>query len=353
MPDPEPLLSGYPGLRAALCRVPLAALPTPVRLASIRLSGADRQVWIKQDNLTGEPYGGNKVRKLEYLFGRMQRRRRDRVATFGAVGSNHALATALYARKLGHDAVCFLSHQTRTRLAAQTLNMHLQNGTLIVRFGGDRQTRLRTLREHLWNRNVEVIPMGGSSWAGTVGALNAGLELAGQVRRGELPAPDRIYVATGTMGTAAGLALGLALARLPTVVHAVRVSHSSIANEQVLERLLAKTAAMLHRIDPGFPATVARQARIVLRHEYFAPGYAHSNRKTDAALALAAEQLALSLEQTYTGKAMAAMLDDLGTTRDESRILFWNTYHSRPLPADSARPARTAGLPDEFLAYFD
>ena len=343
----------YPGLDRHLKKVSLTTLPTPVRGCALNLGAGNNRVWIKQDNLSGGVYGGNKVRKLEYLFGRLQQRGCRRVATFGAVGSNHALATALYARKIDLQPVCFLSHQTRTALAARTLNMHLETGSKIVLFGGTYPERLQTLRNHLRNRCTGVIPMGGSSWLGSVGLVNAGLEIAEQVSTGELPQPDRIYLAAGTMGTAAGLALGLALAGLGTQVHAVRVSHSSIANHQILNRLTNKTAAMLHRLEPDFPADLGRRTNVVLRNEFFAPGYAHSNAETERAIDIAMDQLGVTLEATYTGKALAALINDFRGRRASGRnVLFWNTYHSAPLPAGTARPADTAGLPEQFLSYF-
>jgi D-cysteine desulfhydrase len=353
MIDADHLQSRYPRLGNGLARIPLADLPTPVRQVRFLGSARGATVWIKEDNLTSRLFGGNKVRKLEYLFGRLGKRPVDRVATFGAVASNHALATALYARELGYRPVCFLSHQSRTPLAAAALNMHLQNATGLVPLHGDYGARLATLRAHLRGQRCGVIPMGGSSWTGTAGLVAAALELVGQADAGQLPLPDRVYVATGTMGTAAGLALGFALADRATEVHAVRVSHTAICNEPGLHRLMNKTVRMLHRLDASFPEDLAERSRVTLRHEYFEPGYARSNAKTDAAIAAAADQAGLRLESTYTGKAMAALLDDLpGCTARGERLVFWNSYHTTPLPVDSDRPVDRGALPAEFLRYF-
>ena len=94
--------------------------------------------------------------------------------------------------------------------------------------------------------------MGGSSWLGAVGFVNAGLELAHQVASGDLELPHRIYIANGTMGSCAGLALGLALADLPTELHAVRVVDDRFTSPSGFERLMRKTAMMLHRITHLF-----------------------------------------------------------------------------------------------------
>ena len=280
-PTYDPLRNRFPALAGALARVPLSTLPTPIRRAQVRSSGKTNEVWIKLDNLSSSVYGGNKVRKLEYLLGRAKRRDCSWVASFGAVGSNHALATALHARQHGLSTVCFLSHQTRTSLAAHTLRAHAACGTTLVPFVGRRKDRIKTLRRHLVAGRTEVIPMGGSSWLGTVGPFAAGLELAEQISCGELPVPDRIYLAAGTMSTAAGIAYGMAAAGLhSTTVHAVRVSPSVIANRAVMARILRKTANILGTIDPALPEQAA--ANWVLRSEYFAPGYARDNPATRA-----------------------------------------------------------------------
>ncbi len=353
MANSEHLLSRFPTLGRKLKKIPLANLPTPVREVRYCKRTASHNVWIKDDSLTGEPYGGNKIRKLEYLLQPVLDKHRGRVATFGAVGSHHALATALYARKLGLDCTAFLSHQTRVPSIPATLNTHLRIGTEIVRYGGTYRDRVGTLRRHLWGRNAWVVPAGGSSWLGTLGFIDAGLELAHQISSKQLSMPDRIYVATGTMSTAAGLALGLALAELPIAVHAVRVSRTSIANPAVLARLIGKTVAMLKSLDASFPDEIVTNTRVFLRHEYFGAGYAHSNAVIDAAIETSADQFAIALESTYTGKAMAAMLHDLDSAGGKSaRFLFWNTCHSLPLTESADRPLNGSKLPKEFLHYF-
>jgi D-cysteine desulfhydrase len=163
-----------------------------------------------------------------------------------------------------------------------------------------------------------------------VGYVGAGLELAAQVEAGEIDAPTKIYVATGTMGSAGGLALGLALAGLRSEVQAVRVSPEEIMNRKRLNQLMAKTASMLNRLDPGIPADLNRRARIEVRHEFFADGYARSNAATDAAIDIAGE----------------------AHNRGAS-LMFWNTYNSNPLPEIHSSAIDMGLLPAEFLRYFD
>jgi 1-aminocyclopropane-1-carboxylate deaminase/D-cysteine desulfhydrase-like pyridoxal-dependent ACC family enzyme len=353
MPQRDFLSERFPRLGEALPKIELASLPTPVSRIETDTARGKHNISVKYDNLTGSIYGGNKVRKLEYIFARARDRKCATIATFGAVGSNHALATALYAKQVGFDCTCFLSHQAKTPLASATLNRHLQNDTNLVRYGGTYAHRLRILRENLWDRNAWIIPMGGSSWLGTVGFVAAGLELAAQIKGGEIPQPDSLYVGSGTMGTAVGIALGLAIAGLETDIQAIRVSDTSITNERALNRLLNKTVAMMHDLDPTVPAELARQTRITIRDEFFGPGYAQSTAETRKAIKFAGYELDLALEPTYTGKTMAALLADLETATEAGRnILYWHTYNSVPLDVPADRPLIEDALPEEFLRYF-
>ncbi|MDJ0812297.1 MAG: pyridoxal-phosphate dependent enzyme [Woeseiaceae bacterium] len=345
------LADACPALARRLPRTRLADLPTPVEIRSLQIGGDEHQLAIKRDDLTGELYGGNKVRKLEYLLAKAQSRGARRIATFGTVGSNHALAMALYAHELGYECTCFLSHQAVTPTIARTLRLHLANGTEIIRYGGGRASRIATLRKHLWRRRAFLIPPGGSSWLGAVGFVAAGLELAAQVDAGDIALPDRIYVANGTMGTAVGLALGLALAGASSELHAVQVTEDFVSSPRAMQRLLEKTASMLNRLDPTIPDNLAARARYVFRTGYLGDGYAKSNAATDAAVALALEQLDLPLETTYTGKAMAALIDDL--KNGPGNVLFWNTYNSRQLSDPALDAAAEAVLPKAFQLYLE
>jgi 1-aminocyclopropane-1-carboxylate deaminase/D-cysteine desulfhydrase-like pyridoxal-dependent ACC family enzyme len=348
------LVNAYPALSGKLRKVTLANLPTPVGTGKVPTAAGRRDVSIKYDNLTSSYYGGNKLRKLEYLLQRAIDKRAKRVATFGSVASNHALATALYAQRLDLGCTCLLSHQVKSPAVIKVLKLLLQCNAEIVRYGGDYHSRLETMRRHVRGRRSWVIPLGGSSWLGTLGYVAAALEFAGQVSTGEIHAPTRIYMATGTMGSAAGLALGLALAGLPSEVQAVRVSPEEIMNRKRLDRLMAKTAVMLNRLDTSIPADIHRRARIKVRHEFYGDGYARSNPATEAAIDVARDALDLELESTYTGKAMAALLHDVGRAehRDESSM-FWNTYNSNPLPLSQSSAVDFGQLPADFLRYFD
>jgi len=346
------LANAYPSLAGKLRKKPFASLPTPVSHHIVESAAGCRTIAVKHDDQTSPIYGGNKIRKLEYIFQRAIDRGAERVATFGAVGSNHALATAIFAKELGFECTCFLAHQKSTPNIAAALNRHLELGTEIVRYGGG-VDHLELFRRSLQNRKTWVIPLGGTCWLGAVGFVNAGLELAEQIKSHELELPDRIYMANGTMGSVAGLALGLALANLPTEIHAVRVADNRFVRREVLDRLMIKTAALLNRRDSSIPTDLAARTNISWREEFYAGGYAAVDDATTAAVAFAKENLGMNLETTYTGKALAALLHDLESGDAGASSLFWNTYNSQALSSKTHSQPSRRNLPEQFERYLE
>ena len=343
----------YPEIGKRLPKLQLAELPTPVEEKEVSTPAGVRRVAIKRDDISSPLHGGNKIRKLDYIFRRALDRNAMRVATFGAAGSNHALATAVLAREIGLECTCFLAHQKRSPKIPRTLNMHRHLGTEIIRYGGPIPT-LPLFRKYLQGRRTWVVPLGGSSWLGAVGFVNAGLELAGQVANRDTPCPDRIYIANGTMGSTAGLTLGLAAAGLPTEVHAVCVVDERFGNPVMLDRLMRKTAMMLNRVDPSFDANMVDRVNLVWRGDFLAGGYALYDEKTSDSVEQAKDNLGLSLETTYTGKAMAAMLHDLQSPDySGDHYLFWNTHNSRELPVGADKPPTLDNIPEDFLRYYE
>ena len=105
-------------------------------------------------------------------------------------------------------------------------------------------TRMKVLTPYL-------IPTGGSSPVGAVGFVNAGFELKGAIDAGHLGEPKTVFVPLGTMGTAAGLLLGLRAAGLSTRLVGVRVTPSTLADPEKFQALYCKTNELLRMLDPS------------------------------------------------------------------------------------------------------
>jgi len=123
-------------LQTDLDRVPLGHGPTPVReLTGLGKNRGEAPVWIKDDGAYSR-IGGNKARKLEWLLADARRRGKSTILTGGATGTNHGLATAVFARRLGMRTVLVLAPQPETdhvraqlaRLRASGAEIHIAPG---------------------------------------------------------------------------------------------------------------------------------------------------------------------------------------------------------------------------------
>lgn len=323
-----PLFERFPESGEAAPRVELASLPTPIE--AVRVDIGANGLLVKRDDLTSPVYGGNKVRKLEFLLGRAVSEGARAVLTFGAYGSNHALATAVHARGLGLEPHVILSPQQPGPYAARTLRAHAGIGTaihLVEGWDGQREAvRVRKMLRERDGVDPYVIPMGGTDRFGNVGYVNAAIELAEQVDA------DVVYLAGGTLGTAVGLALGFAAADRTTRVVAVRVTPAEVANVAFAAELARDTGELLAAADPSFPRIPLSELAFELRDDWFEPGYGIPTTESFDAVE-AARRAGIGLETTYTGKAFAAMLADgaAGKLAGKS-VVFLDSYNSAPMP---------------------
>jgi len=334
-----PLFERHPPLEDELPHVPLGEFPTAVE--KLNNLGADIGVdhlYIKRDDLAGTVYGGNKVRKLEFLLGRaLSDERVKEVLTFGFAGSNHAVATAIYAHQVGLRSISLLLPQPNAHYLRRNLLMshycgaelHQHRNIPLVALGTIYQLLRRRLK---YGHFPQVIPAGGSSPLGVIGFVNAAFELKEQIDRGEMPEPDRIYVALGTTGTAVGLMLGLRAARLKSRVVSVRVADEQFANIRKMVTLFRETNSLLSSLDPTFPKTEVSAQDIDIRHDFFGEQYAlFTEGGMDAVHRMEITE-GIKLDGTYTGKALAALINDAEKQdMQDSVLLFWNTYNSRDL----------------------
>ncbi|PKQ19432.1 MAG: hypothetical protein CVT66_10165 [Actinobacteria bacterium HGW-Actinobacteria-6] len=354
-----PLFSAYPLLRDVISRVPLGLWPTPIdelpRLASA--IGAGR-LFVKRDDVSALPYGGNKVRKLEVTLGDALSRGAQDIITFGAAGSNHALATAIYGTALGLNVTSMLTPQPNARYVRRNLLAHLGAGAS-VRMHSDRDAALEdaaALSQEAFERTgmpAYVIPFGGTTPVSTAGFVNAGFELAGQISAGLVPAPDVIYVPLGSMGTAAGIALGLAIGGIAPLVRAVTVVPSQIATDARYRQLLDDTVAVLRAGDAAIPPDLASAVNVEVVDGFLGDEYALFTSAGMEAVSLAAAEEGLQLEGTYTGKAMSALIADAraGDLAGKTAI-FWDTYNSHDV-AVLTSGVDYHDLPEAARMYFE
>ncbi|CAD5106662.1 D-cysteine desulfhydrase [Zestomonas carbonaria] len=319
---------------AALARFPrldLFAAPTPLERLERLSSQLGRNIWVKRDDATSFALGGNKVRKLEYLAADALRVGADTLVTAGAIQSNHVRQTTAVAARLGLGCVALLENPIGTESPDYLAN---GNRRLLDLFGAeveavanldDADNQLQASAERLRGagKRPYVVPIGGSNPLGALGYVRAGLELAAQIEHsGQRFAA--VLLASGSAGTHAGLAFGLAHALPGTRVVGVTVSRPQETQRPKVEGLLQGIGDLLGLATPAL--------EVELWDQYFAPRYGEPNAGTWAAIHRLAGSEGLLLDPVYTGKAFAGLLD--GIERQafaEGPLLFLHTGGSPAL----------------------
>ncbi len=312
--DPLPILQRFPAL-ARLPRAGLGSFPSPV----IHLGGErhEREMWVKRDDLNASDHGGNKVRALEFLLGDV--RPGDTLLTIGGEGSTHVLVTAAMGERLGASTLAYRWRHDMNPAALRTAARAEEICSRARTMPGPLSAYAAALFAR--RRRVHWVPPGGTCALGMLGHVNAGLELAGQIARGELPAPARVVVPFGTGGTAAGIALGLGIAGLPTRVVAARVVPRIVASRRRLLVLARRCAALIGRLERCEPPKI-RPGRFEIANDVYGGAYGRPLPAATAAAARLRSTTGIALDDSYSAKAYLAALR---LPRGEP-VVFWLTF---------------------------
>ena len=316
-------------------RIALAGLPTPLHEA-LRLRealggpGKCPRILIKRDDLTSLGLGGNKARKLEFLVADAQQRRATTLITTGAVQSNHARMTAAAACVAGMRCVLVLTATSDRPPVAGNLLLDKLYGAAIrlvpsidpmLAVGKDDEVVAAVVAEERDAGRVPyVIPVGGSSGVGVLGYVGGSAELVDQLRDAGIT-PSRLYYASGSRGTQAGLTLGARLCAAPYRVYGVAVSAGEPEKIERARRIANEAASLLQlaeRLDLD---------DLVTDQGFIGEGYGIPTREGLEAIALFARHEAIVLDPCYTSKAAAALIAHVrtGEIRADETIVFLHT----------------------------
>jgi D-cysteine desulfhydrase len=316
-------------------RVLLADYPTPLEFLPRLSRELGRAVYVKRDDGIGPALGGNKARKLEYLLAEAQRRRLQRVATFGGLQSNHARMTAAAACQCGLEPHLFYFERRPHRWTGNLLLNRLMGAQMhFVPLGGgggmslEMSIRLVRWLARLWVGRHYFIPVGGHSWLGCLGYVRAALELDQQARALGLGGDEAwLIVAAGSGGTLAGLLAGLRLIDSPLRLLGIDVGKLWKGFPDSIARMAAEVCARLGQPQKFEPAQVP-----LIEEAYVGQHYGVPSARGQAAIRRLATLEGLLLDPVYTGKAFAGLLDlvEKGRLGAGEPVMF---VHTGGLPA--------------------
>ena len=312
-------------------RVELLFGPSPVHRLP-RLSehlGGQVEIWAKREDVNaGLAYGGNKVRKLEYLVAEALAQGCDTLVSIGGVQSNHTRQVAAVAAHLGLGCVLV---QERWVEWPDVVYDKVGNILLSRILGAD--VRLDPAGFDIgfrpsWEQALaDVEAAGGKPYAIPAGASDHPLgghgfaRWAYEVEEQERELDvffDTIVVCSVTGSTHAGMIAGFAGQSQPRKILGIDGSATVEQTREQTARIARRTADAI-----GLDREL-RDDEVVLLDEWHAGSYGIPDEKTIDAIRLCARLEGVLTDPVYEGKSMAALIDLVQSGRIEpgSRVLY-------------------------------
>lgn len=291
-------------------RVGLAHLPTPLepmRRLSEALGGP--RLWVKREDRTGLDFGGNKLRKLDYVLHEAVEAGCDTLVSGGVVQSNSQRQVAAAAAKLGLD--CHLAVY-QGRLAPPSPDYLVSGNALLNRlygaqlhdvpWTGDRNGAIQALFRMLRGRGRKpyLVPYGVSNGLGAVGYATTAFEIAWQMGR-EGHVPNAIVHCSGSAGTQAGLVVGASVCLPTTEIVGIDIDAEAERVRADVVRYASEAAELL---EVGF-----EENRVEVVAGLAGPAYGVPHKQTIEAIKLAGRLEAMALDPVYSGKGLAGLIE--------------------------------------------
>lgn len=347
----------YPGL-AEIPWIEIGEYPSRVdKLEALGNAYGFPELYIKRDDICHSVYGGNKVRKLEYVLADAKAKGAGLLITMGASGSNQVLATGIHGGEQGFEVMGVMFDQPNADYVRKNLLLDHSFG-IDLKYSSGIPGELASLGWNYVKARVEgrkpyFITAGASSPLGNLGFVNAVYELKSQVDKGVIQEPDYIVVAAGSLGTSAGLDLGCRLLGMKARVVAVVVSMPFLVNRFRMARMERHINAHMRRYDQAIPTVDIGKEDLILPSEYLGKDYAYFTEPGIKMVTDMRDLEGIPIEPTYTGKAFSGGLNWLERQgENEKTVLFWDTYNSVDL-SHLAAQVDYRDLPRAFHKYFE
>jgi D-cysteine desulfhydrase family pyridoxal phosphate-dependent enzyme len=301
--------------------------PTPIEEASRfreALGCKAPRIFIKRDDYTGPGFGGNKVRKLEYVLAKAVADGADVAITTGGVKSNHARVTAAMCARLGLRCVLILNSAAVTHEGVKPASLAVDQlfGAEIIHIAKreERAATVGSIAERLRGegRNVAVIPLGASAPLGALGFVRAVRETKAQLEAIDARI-DYIFHSSSSGGTQAGIVAGCQLFDWRDVkIAGVSADDPSASISEGVGKIIRGVGAALG-------AQLSEDVTVL--DDYVGAGYGVPSAQGDEATELLARTEGVILDPVYTAKAMAALIDWVrkGKLTENDNALFWHT----------------------------
>lgn len=300
--------------RANLLQIPAIIHKLP-RLSS----HLGHNIYILREDLTGFALGGNKTRKVDYLFGDALAQKATTVVTMKATSFSRNAAAA--AAACGLDLhVALPGNESEQNPLSQAL--FKQWGTKLY-YEPEGENALADCQERVIaslkskGKDVYVMHPGGSNSIGALSYVGVFQEILDFSHRSGVHFSHVIH-STSSAGTQAGLVVGQCIGSCETKIIGISAALKASDQSERIRELACSTAQML--------GTSIDQTKIIVDDSFVGPGYALPSNEGENAAKLFARLEGILLDPVYTGKATAALLDYSESGRFKNgNLLFIHT----------------------------
>lgn len=293
-------------------------------------------IYIKRDDLTGYGFGGNKLRKLDYLLAEAIEQGCNVLLTYGGPQTNHGRLTAAVAARYGLKCGIIMDGPAPEKATGNLILDKMFNADLYFmddtdfKNDEDYSDKYNKLKEKATNAvikkyedngdKVYSIPVGGSSVLGAVGYLQAIDEINKQLEEKNIVI-DHMVSGYGSCGTYAGLLLGSKYYESKFDVIGICVSHK---NDEAIQ----KHIEYMNEISKTYELDIEiTKNDIRVEKGYVGIGYNIPDEETRKCVYYVAGKESVVLDPCYTGKAFNGLLKmiESGKIAKGSNVLFLHT----------------------------
>jgi D-cysteine desulfhydrase family pyridoxal phosphate-dependent enzyme len=303
--------------------VSLSLLPTPLhKLENIsRETGVN--IYCKRDDLSGFAFGGNKTRKLDFLIADAISKKANTLIAVGAIQSNFCRMAAAAGKVSGLDVHLVLGGEKPDKPTGNLLlsylfgaNIHFVDSNdwnILEREGKQLAEIFKTQ-----GKNVYRLPIGGSTPIGALGYAAAFIEILDDCNRLGITTNTIIHTSSSS-GTQAGLIVGKKLTGWQGKIIGMGVAKTEKQLSKEVFDLAHDTGKLLHvSID---------KRDVILDNSYMGSAYGVRTAACESAIKSFAEKEGIVLDNVYTGKAAAGLLDyaKRGLFSPNENVIFIHT----------------------------
>lgn len=299
-------------------------LPTPLHRLDNLSSTLGINLYCKRDDLTGFGFGGNKTRKLDYIIHDAFKRGADSIVTFGSIQSNWCRMASAAAKSRGMEAYLILAGSVPAKLTANLILDNLVGASIEYVDTEDEKvlteackSRMEALK--LKGKNPYFTPVGGSNPIGCTGYIRAMKEIVEYEEKAGIRF-SRVFVASGSAGTQAGLVAGKIISGWEGEIVGFAVSRDKEKHSEKV-RLLTGETLLFHKKEADSDRI---NSAVKVDDSYLGEGYRINTAECEEAIKLFAATEGIFLDEVYTGKAAAGVIDYArnGVFSMDENILF-------------------------------